>query len=1462
MQGGEFGSLCFLAFLLSGVSGENLVNTQDLKHGGQNELLDDFSDTYVLESQGHPGLSNTVGNSDIRTVQLSDLDYAELNPEERSAFSSARAKANSVGGLNPGLGYGRIFPQSLRPSSANTGGYALADSGASSFLPGSYGPQSGYGSASAEANAQAISGGSSQAQADALAIAKNYDNGNTLNSGNLLPYMPYNSNSDSSYAQAQALANAIASAQGLGYSPYSLGPNVIGYPNIGSGYAQADAEAIAQAQASGYGGSSSSDSNAVAQALGGNLGQGQSSAEAIAQALAQPQLQGQPVMNNGYPTGGLSSAEANALVQALGNAGIGWSPGLGYSSANALAESQSLGQAQSQSQAQAQAQSQSQSQGLYGPSLAQAQALAQGIGYGQDQSQIFGFSNAQGSALANVLAGARTRVIPQNEYVFPHDIPGGENILLCSREGEMHNFWSSAYQCLVCTCINQNGYLRPVCASCAGCMAPPFEPEPLPLPLPPSPSPPVPEPQVSCDPLPTETPFESPLNPCQICVCHLTLDVYGRPDVQVVCQDNPACLEIKCYHGHPSVDCPNGTLHCGNDHENHPICKPSPELRKTLRIQSHIAPLELMVPILPMPLCKYFPENVTFPHPNDECSTCKCIVNTTSSLSVPEILCNAKPDCGVTPQPFPLPPIQPIPPMPSPLPQPVPEPMPLPMPLPLPEPMPLPMPLPEPLPMPPIPEPVPSPVLPPAPVQPFPPPGPLPGPSPHKSCRPYLPNQPFAHPWDECQECVCTELYAPGIINIEVNCYTKSECCIVPPPYQLPLPPSPPVQPLPLPNQQLQVLDQVCEYRGIGLEFIHPQDRCRICTCETFGNLVAPVCKPANRPDCATQLVPYRNIQYIEPRCRYRLPLQPFVIDCSECTCQPVFNYVIATCKRLPNCGVNPLYPGGSFSSADAYANTQSNAILPYSPKPQLIPFSPLPGVSQASAEAIALANNNLQGSSPGNLYSPAQPNSELLPYLNSGVYNPVNYGSAVAEADASTYSGYGQYLPTSLPGSSSSSVSDAQAFSGSGLNGLISLPYSQQGLGYLPDLTSTLTESEAIANANSGYNSGYNPFLSGLNIVPGSSASALANADAATSGINGLNSYPALYPSLGLSYQPSLTSALAESETNSGLYGGSSASASSEANTISNSANPFLYQPYSNIGTQYGLPSGMTESDAMNNANSGLSSSYLPGYLTRPSTAALAEAEALSDANLSLSPLLYGQNPNLSPSSQNGASANAEAIANALGYYPSSGASASAQAESDAVNSLGLNPLIYQSYPNLQSYQPNYSSGLSQVQTLANANKYSPSLSPYSSGSTSFAEAEAIANANSLYSQPMQYPSVLFPNSPGNSYASSNALSEASSNLLNYSPYTNSFPFHPGSSLSSANAEAEAIANAGLGGQMNPYQPSSGNSAQAQAQAVATADGYGQSSAQSVVQASAQSGRTLIKSANFEDENRDEDQV
>ncbi|CAK1546848.1 unnamed protein product [Leptosia nina] len=708
----------------------------------------------------------------------------------------------------------------------------------------------------------------------------------------------------------------------------------------------------------------------------------------------------------------------------------------------------------------------------------------------------------------------------------------GQDEIVCRRPGDLYSILTLDSQCLICTCSEVLGQLLPVCVGCDSCFATPIpvpEPEPLPVPIPLPPLPP-PEPQHSCSPLPDDTPFQNPLNPCQICICQHVFNAIGQPDIQINCEENPDC-DILINQTRKSMN------FISSD--------------KTLSVTgtpfdiSPIPPIPVPPQPVPMPLCEKFPPDIFFPHPTESCTICQCIVEVLP-FGIPEqrILCMPNPDCEEPwsiPEPWPIPEplepwpiVEPMPPSPEPWPipefvPPVPEPLPTPefippepelLPIPefipaepepwpipefvpiIPEPLPLPeiipqepeqWPVPEfipaepepwpipgylpsepepwliPEPLPPVPEPWPTPdLLPPAPepwpipefipseleplpisqdsplvpwpspefvpsqpepwpvpeyipLQPEPWPSPelpptpeiwplpepipvapepwpiietpelwpvplpesdlLPQPiipEPHESCRPYPPNIPFQHPWDECRICVCSEFHARGITNIEVNCNTKPSCCV-----ELPFP-EPNPQPLPLPSPILQP-HQSCQYQEMGSEFIALEDVCKVCTCQLYGNFVAPVCRRSSRPEYLSYLA------------------------------------------------------SGSFSSADAIASAQANSY----------------GLTESLAQAQAQAASD-------SLYNPASAEAIALTQALSSV------GSSSAFAESFSNTGNEYPFGVVFPGSIEATAS-AQS------NALINIPpdtnaypfYETNSYGAAgSQVTGDLAYSQALASA------------------------------------------------------------------------------------------------------------------------------------------------------------------------------------------------------------------------------------------------------------------------------------------------------------------------------------------------------------------------------------------------------------
>ncbi|XP_045779372.1 uncharacterized protein LOC123876960 isoform X2 [Maniola jurtina] len=1007
---------------------------------------------------------------------------------------------------------------------------------------------------------------------------------------------------------------------------------------------------------------------------------------------------------------------------------------------------------------------------------------------------------------------AVSRKVPQNEIIQPDLMPGGLNLIKCTRETEIHTLWAPALQCLVCVCVRDGWALRSKCVRCSSCANRPPPPPPPPPPSPiPTPSPPlIPEPQVSCSPLPSNTPFENPLNPCQTCICQNIINAFGQVDVQIKCEENPICVT------------PPGFI---------PI-PPPPE-----------PPIPQ-----PMPLCESLPINVQFPHPTENCKICRCVVEMTPYL-IPErrMLCEPDIDCE-TIRKVPVLPTPPLPPPQPPLPPPMPPVTEFPI---------IPYPTPPQPPLPPITpptdiDPVPwPPVVPPMPR----PPSPLPGPPPHETCRPYPPNTPFQHPWDECQICICSEIYGTNVVNIEVNCYTKKSCCIEPP-----------------------------------------------------------------IPEPAPALPYLRNLIFIEPKCRYHSPNEPYVVDCNICVCETVFQYVYAKCTPQPNCGQSPQYYGqmglipgssvdasaaafaktsgigypqgqasgsvmadtfassgsqypfigspSSYSSVDASANAQSSNRYPFV---NSYPYTTGQTSAQAQAEAFANAQSG---------------NENLYPYSNSYTYSEGGQSSAQAQAEAlatpqsSLMSPYPVYPYSSSGQSSALAESETLAQSSN---------YGQ---------SSAQAQAEAFANAQSG-NVNLYPYSNSYTYSSGGQSSAQAQAEAlATPQSSLMSPYPVYsYSSSGQS------SALAESETlaQSSNYGQSSAQAQAEAFANAQSGNVNLY-PYSNSYTYSsgGQSSAQAQAEALATPQSSLMSPYpVYSYSSSGQSSALAESETLAQSSN------YGQSS---------AQAQAEAFTNAqsgnVNLYPysnsypySEGGQSSAQTQAEALanaqsslmspytvypySSRGQSSALAESEALAQSSNYGQSSAQAQAEALAQSGGLSLYGAPYggtygdlySPGqSQSSAQAEASANTQILGNLGASQYGInqLYPGGQSTAQEQAEALTNAQSQTLDF-PYGNYF----GGSQAGAQAQAESISAAQLYPSMYPYpttnigqlyQPGVNgwdSTGQSQAQAQAQADVLSQSSlfggssasaeseaiaqgsatAQSLAQSAALSGRPLIKS-------------
>ncbi|XP_026331607.1 uncharacterized protein LOC113238960 isoform X2 [Hyposmocoma kahamanoa] len=587
-------------------------------------------------------------------------------------------------------------------------------------------------------------------------------------------------------------------------------------------------------------------------------------------------------------------------------------------------------------------------------------------------------------------ANAFSRIVPEEEVIYPDEIPGAENSVVCGRIGELHHLWMASYQCLVCVCAEDRGQLRPACARCADCRTPDsLRPEstqtisPLIVETQSSSESPA-----SCNPLPVNKEFQNPLNPCQVCVCQQT----SRHDVKITCQESPQCVI-------PA---------------NVPTIPPMP------------------VPSEPvsLPLCNKMPQNVLFPHPTESCKLCKCFVQRSPpEMAEPHVLCQPNPDCLHPDKPshpsgpyaFPIDEVIPQDPSkPDTLPYAVTgyptssEAYPSPesitdhyalssLTIPSSSPSSL-----ETVPWPPYKR------------------GPLPGPPPHDSCRPFPPNTPFDHPWDECQVCVCSEAAGQNHVSVEVSCYTKPSCCIeiptIGPAKQVIVPTSIPAAASGN-SPQLHILDKMCEFKSFGVEFRSEADRCRICSCELIGAYVAPVCRRAPLPECTNRPASIFNGQviYIEPRCRHQLPYQPFAVGCNHCTCQSIFNYVVAKCTSNPLCHSANIE---GKTSANTQANTQTQ-FLSYSGglvSAPLQPTRPMPYSSLQTASGLGAGYANVNSYQKERLYSsnPASAQTGAFSQNNNFYTNGLDgykgYQSRNEEALAmATASSSGLYQPSMI---------------------------------------------------------------------------------------------------------------------------------------------------------------------------------------------------------------------------------------------------------------------------------------------------------------------------------------------------------------------------------------------------------------------------------------------------------------
>ncbi|RVE43471.1 hypothetical protein evm_011869 [Chilo suppressalis] len=771
-----------------------------------------------------------------------------------------------------------------------------------------------------------------------------------------------------------------------------------------------------------------------------------------------------------------------------------------------------------------------------------------------------GGQTANGQSMPHIGSKFFWRPIPSNEYIRPHQFTDGPDIN-CRFDGELHHVWTVDFDCMVCVCLQD---LSPVCASCSGCSKPlkhlpPLPPQPPSVVAEPIPSVPLlpplppPKPEVTCSPLPSNQVFENPLNPCQICICREIIDAFGNIDVKIECEENLQC-----------------------------VLPPEP-----------LPPVPEVLSPVPLPVCDKFPVDVLFPHPTESCLVCKCIVISVSLVPVKHFTCSPNPMCepqSINSAPYPTPIL------PDSIPAPVPGLIPVHIPDPisptLPELVPLPVATPHPLSIPKLPT------------------SPLPGPSPHESCRPFTPRQPFQHPWDDCQVCICTESVAHQRVTIEINCFSKPDCCIE---YAKPQPHAP----------------LLPYYIGDGSS-----------NAESYGKVVLSGSQGNALAETDASSVTNSGYNLYQPS-------------------QPGF----LPSPKIYYTGL-PIQGGNSFAEADAGASASGfNQIQPVFPTPypnHPVVFAPgtgfypgIPAVLTGKGSTHALANadassvvsngykpdyagyySGLHGLSNAQTLSESETlnygykkpsytgyNLSNLPKQNSGYFPGLNSAQALAEAEssASVNSGSTQsILPIYYSGSPENEATSS-TYAG----------YNKQSLpGYFPAAV-TGQSSDAIAGAHTGLTTfNYPGALKGQ-----SNIQAFAESEASTLTNSGLTplSYPGRYTVPGYSGAQTLTEAEASALSNAGyiksnypgyypvtLQGqtGSLANAGAEANAFTNAAYnkgsqavfPSLYTQ--GLHTGHSLPTGLSTASA--DANSFAS---VKGSLLAPADANALSINSFADA-------------------------------------------------------------------------------------------------------------------------------------------------------------------------------------------------------------------------------------------------------
>ncbi|KAG7309500.1 hypothetical protein JYU34_005471 [Plutella xylostella] len=249
---------------------------------------------------------------------------------------------------------------------------------------------------------------------------------------------------------------------------------------------------------------------------------------------------------------------------------------------------------------------------------------------------------------------SQSRRVHTSEYILPESMvygTVGTSTIVCSHIGELFYYSSSTVDCSVCACVGDHDKLKPICASCGGCMQPvtpsiEVTTTPAPAIIPP----PISDP-VKCEPyLPINEQFQNPFNPCQLCICREVLTQLGQLDVDIVCDQNPQCVlspEITTLQ--PSSPAPPHQILPNVTTPQYP--EPPPPTTEPPTPTPPIRPI--IIGPLPGPSphesCSPYIPNVTFDHPWDPCKECVCTESRSYDKTTVEVDCVTKEECCVIP---------------------------------------------------------------------------------------------------------------------------------------------------------------------------------------------------------------------------------------------------------------------------------------------------------------------------------------------------------------------------------------------------------------------------------------------------------------------------------------------------------------------------------------------------------------------------------------------------------------------------------------------------------------------------------------------------------------------------------------------------------------------------------------------------------------------------------------------